>query len=82
MDEWQEIDTSPVSRAVLVWQAGRIPVTAMFHDNGMRGDGAWRFFSCGTVPNVKLPWAPTHWMPLPPPPVIYSSGSPVLPPPG
>jgi hypothetical protein len=62
---WQPIATAPVGRPVLVWYA-------QFSDEGganvlaQRADGSWT----DGDEDTDTTWArPTHWMPLPDPPV-------------
>jgi hypothetical protein len=62
--EWQEIETAPKDAAVLVY--------APHTYEGAFAVAVWYFegwAACWPVLGEHLGFAPTHWMPLPVPPV-------------
>lgn len=65
MSEWKTIESAPTNRPVLIWQTGRIPITAM-----LSGDLMWRVFTTGITPMIHVTWEPSHWMQIPTPPAF------------
>ena len=64
MSQWQPIDTAPKDGThILAYQPGPFDCCTVIHWYG----GAW---SVVVVSYYDVEWAPTHWMPLPPPPVV------------
>ncbi|MBA3773855.1 MAG: hypothetical protein H0X13_15595 [Ramlibacter sp.] len=61
LDGWQPIETAPTDpKALLVWCPENKNTYAVVWD-----DGAWQIWGYGS----RLTEKPTHWQPLPPPPV-------------
>lgn len=64
MSKWQPIETAPQnSREVLVW-------TGYVYYLATRSDGVWLCAIDGT----EMAGQPTHWMPLPAPPLACETG--------
>ncbi len=62
--EWQPIETAPTDGArVLVWDGSLKMAFACAYENGLWQTGVWT----GRRPQI------THWMPLPPPPIVRSA---------
>lgn len=66
--DWQPIETAPKdgSKVILAW--GGKSVVGSYLDNSKK-----RFAWQGWTPMCNQPFpqgAPTHWMPLPPPPTL------------
>lgn len=58
--EWRSIETAPEWPPVLFWDGHEICI-------GVRHSGNWFTKADATWPDNDV--QPTHWMPLPPPPV-------------
>lgn len=69
MSEWQNISTAPEEEYVLVSVGGVIPFVAMYDPD----PGEWHSFNMHYEHTIQThtnkPFAPTHWMPLPPVPL-------------
>ena len=66
-DGWQPIETAPGLPVLVTRPTDRyvfIPTTA-FRD----ATGAWRLYR-SPGGNMRLPFTPTHWMPIPEPPEV------------
>ena len=64
-DEWQPIETAPKDGETLVLAIradAKVPFVATGDDDG------WFTFN-GALENCGQKFEPTHWMPLPPPPI-------------
>jgi len=73
MSEWQSIETAPKDGTqLLLWSRRSAVVGSWRVDVGFGGpeptwlDNSYDDFSCGYA---AVPLTPTHWMPIPPPPV-------------
>lgn len=69
MSEWQPIETAPEKKDILVAapdkDSGWVAWVDWYNGGGHQNESSW-----STFPRlVWLPMLPTHWMPLPPPPV-------------
>jgi hypothetical protein len=62
--EWQPIETAPKDAFILIGKTGKEVQRAIWHD--ARGFG-WADWTDGAY-RMKG-YDPTHWMPLPPPPI-------------
>jgi hypothetical protein len=64
--EWQPIETRPADKAPC-W-IGHAPSETMLvaYPADRMPEGVWRIMWTDRI----VPWQPTHWMPLPQPPVI------------
>ena len=71
-DQWQPIETAPrAGELVLTWNGNRLHVAQ--HD---RVEGDWVSSFKTVTKRLTVQPAPTHWMPLPPPPrALQQKGS-------
>ncbi len=72
---WQPIETAPKMRTILVYgcEASRRIWGRAYYFKGVPGDGeGWIASSFYTEPkdDMRGSFTPTHWMPLPAPPVV------------
>lgn len=63
MCNWQPIETAPKDTSVLVVGEYGYVWVAKYEYVGPRAGTRWETFGLG-----RLPFEPTHWMPLPKPP--------------
>ena len=70
VSEWRPIETAPLdgTPALIVGNSGNVWWARWYHV-GPRAGWRWESFGLGAVP-----FAPTHWFPVPPPPTPAAGG--------
>jgi hypothetical protein len=78
MAEWQPIETAPVGVTVLIYMPW-INKVAFAGLRCHRGEWAWRVVTSPGDTAFKLTAPPSHWQPLPEPPVMTPRSDPAEP---
>jgi hypothetical protein len=73
---WNPIETAPKTGEPILGFAEGEMATVKWHPTKYKGDSEyWTLVVCGSYAEDGE-WWPTHWMPLPAPPVLDSSHQP------
>lgn len=66
--EWQSIETAPKDGEMVLIAHNTLRGGALIRESWLE-DGVWYFMSGQGLTPLTGEYRPTHWMPLPPPPI-------------